>query len=286
MTPRADAVPWTSAPVAAIDLEMTGLDVERDRIVEVAIVQAEGEVVGSTWSTLVRAEVPMGRAASKVTGLTDAALVDAPSWASVADEVAQRLAGRVVLGHRVAADVAFLDAAERRRGRDPWALSTVDTHAWAARWLALRSHRLAEVSAALALDVAPAHRALSDAVATHACWAALAAWRDPSGVLSIDALRERWHDDDPAGPRRAALWRTVLEAAHRGERVRLVYVGRDAEDRVVRTTRDVTLRASQGDQVVGFCHLRGEERKFRRSRIEAVASLTPASVTAETRLIG
>ncbi|MFM2161490.1 MAG: hypothetical protein RLZZ383_1002 [Pseudomonadota bacterium] len=286
MSSSASTVAWPSAPVAAIDLEMTGLDVDGDRIVEVAVVQAVGPDVVSTWSTLVRADRPMGKAAARVTGLNDAALVDAPCWDEVADAVADRLAGHVVLGHRVGADLAFLAAAETRRGRTPWSLDAVDTHAWAARWLALRSHRLADVCAAFGLDVTPSHRALADAVATHACWVALARWRDPRGEASIEALRALWASEDPAGPLRAEVWRRALDAARRGDRVELVYVGRDADDRVVRTRREVTLRASQGDQVVGFCHLRGEERAFRRARIEAVTPLGTERHAADASPIG
>lgn len=286
MSLPASALAWVQAPVAAIDLEMTGLDAEADRIVEVAVVEAVGAQVTSTWSTLVRPDRPMGKSAARVTGLTDAALIDAPTWDEVADEVGRRIAGRVVLGHRVGSDLAFLAAAETRRGRAPWPLDAVDTHAWASRWLALRSHRLADVCAAFGLAAVPSHRALADAVATHACWVALAGWRDADGTASVDALRAAWASDDPSGPHRTALWRRALDAARLGERVRLVYVGRDGDDRVVRTTREVTLRASQGDQVVGFCHLRGEERAFRRARIEALVPVDPSADAAGSPQIG
>jgi DNA polymerase III epsilon subunit-like protein len=43
-------LPARKAPIAVLDLEMTGLDIDQDRVVEVAVVRGDGrQVIGEPW---------------------------------------------------------------------------------------------------------------------------------------------------------------------------------------------------------------------------------------------
>ena len=52
--PSLDAAALDTVPVAVIDLEMTGLDPEHDRIIEIGVVRAIGGAVERVYETLVR----------------------------------------------------------------------------------------------------------------------------------------------------------------------------------------------------------------------------------------
>src|SRR5579872_4922864 len=56
-------LPVEATPLAFVDLEMTGLDVERDRVVEVCIERVVGGVVQSHVTTLVQPGARAGGAA-------------------------------------------------------------------------------------------------------------------------------------------------------------------------------------------------------------------------------
>jgi DNA polymerase III epsilon subunit family exonuclease len=107
--------PLASGHFAVVDVETTGLDPGEDRIIEVAVVttDARGRVTDE-WSTL----VDPGRDAgpTDVHGITDADLVGADDFAAVAQELAHRLDGTVLVAHNLAFDSAFLAHEQRRIG--------------------------------------------------------------------------------------------------------------------------------------------------------------------------
>ena len=102
-------------PLAFIDLETTGVSVEHDRIVELAVVKVlpGGDVV--RLSSLVHPGMSVPRGASDVHGLTDEHLADAPRFASLAAEVARFLDGCDIGGFNVGKFDLRLLAAELGR---------------------------------------------------------------------------------------------------------------------------------------------------------------------------
>ena len=95
---------------AVIDVETTGIDASRHRIIEVAVLTCDwtGKVL-ERFETLVR---PEGDAA----GGRAEMLEDAPAFTDIAGEVVTRLANHVVAGHNVSFDLRFLDAELARLG--------------------------------------------------------------------------------------------------------------------------------------------------------------------------
>jgi DNA polymerase III epsilon subunit-like protein len=96
-------------PVVVIDLETTGLDPREDRIVEIAMLSSDG-----TLDTLVRPEP--GRTFDGPHDLSPHAVRAAPAFSDIVDLVWRALAGRLIVGHNVAFDIAFLEAEFRRWG--------------------------------------------------------------------------------------------------------------------------------------------------------------------------
>jgi DNA polymerase-3 subunit epsilon len=164
--------PLAQAPLAFLDLEMTGLDAQAHHICELAVRRVRGGVVEGELNSLVR---PASRVegSTRIHGLTDDALAAAPPLAALAAHVAALLDGAVLVGHGLAADIAFLRAAAARGELAAPPAFALDTLVLARRALCLPSYRLGALATSLALP-APTHRALGDVTTTVALFARLA----------------------------------------------------------------------------------------------------------------
>ena len=152
--------------LAFVDIETTGGPAQRESITEIGIVQVdEGGV--REWSTLVRPEARIPDYIQRLTGIDDAMVADAPRFADIADEVFDRLDGRLFIAHNARFDHGHLRAAFRRAGLDirPQVLCTVKL---SRRLFAdHRRHSLDHLIERQGLVVADRHRALGDA---HLLW--------------------------------------------------------------------------------------------------------------------
>ena len=167
--------PWDEVDCWALDLEMSGLDPRRDRILAVGMVPIRDRAVrvGERFGRLVRPDGPFGTAGIAAHHLMPSQLAGASELAGVLDEIDCRLEGAVLVVHAAAVDLPFLRRAHERGGR-PWPdPPVVDTLALLRRH---ERHRLAAeetVPAGLAAGRArvglpshDVHDAVADAVAT------------------------------------------------------------------------------------------------------------------------
>ena len=78
-------------PLAVIDLETTGIDLATDKIIEIAIVKLmpDGTIVKKR--KLVNPQKPIPASSTKVHGITDEMVKDAPTFKQVANEIKQFL---------------------------------------------------------------------------------------------------------------------------------------------------------------------------------------------------
>ncbi len=159
MTPARHYLP---GGLAFVDIETTGGPAQRESITEIGIVQVDEDGVRE-WSTLVRPESRIPDYIQRLTGIDDDMVADAPRFADIADEVFDRLDGRLFVAHNARFDHGHLRAALRRAGLDmrPQVLCTVKL----SRRLFPdhRRHSLDHLIERHGLAVADRHRALGDA---------------------------------------------------------------------------------------------------------------------------
>lgn len=86
-------------PLAFFDLETTGLDVEKDRIVEIAICKVHPDGRREIFTTLVNPEIPIPEAASNVHGITNEKVADSPIWKEVGPVIFDTLKGCDIGGY-------------------------------------------------------------------------------------------------------------------------------------------------------------------------------------------
>ena len=181
-------LPVAEAPLAFVDLEMTGLDAAHDRVVEVCIDRVVGGLRHAFVNTLVHPGERLGGAAH-VHGPPCRCARRGPPFALVADEVLAALSGAVLVAHAAVWDVRFLEAEVQRPRQDP-------RHPPLARYprsvppaFVFHSHALDSLCREFGIDRGQAHRAESDVRALRAvfdrCVAALA----PSSVRDLWDVR-------------------------------------------------------------------------------------------------
>src|SRR5690349_14260747 len=99
--------------LAFVDLETTGTRAARDRVTEIGIVRvdaANGDGVPrvTEWSSLVNPGIGIPAAIVALTGITQAMLAQAPTFASLSREIAALLSGCLFVAHNARFDYGFL----------------------------------------------------------------------------------------------------------------------------------------------------------------------------------
>lgn len=103
--------------LAFFDLEATGTDPQRDRIVQVAVVRLSPKGERTRWSSLVNPECPIPPESTAVHKITDAMVAKAPRFRDVAPQVLERLADADLGGFGAARyDLPLLSAELQRAG--------------------------------------------------------------------------------------------------------------------------------------------------------------------------
>lgn len=91
-----------------IDLETTGLSAKEDKIIEIgAIKYADGRMTGRL-ETFVNPGIRIPERITKVTGITDDMVKDAPYIEEVIDKLLSFTKGQVIIGHNIMFDYAFI----------------------------------------------------------------------------------------------------------------------------------------------------------------------------------
>jgi DNA polymerase-3 subunit epsilon len=183
-------LPLDQAPLAFVDLEMTGLDPAKDRVVELCVERVRGGVVEKRMYTLVRPEgttEAVGNA--HVHGIVSEALKDAPPFEAIADEVAATFDGAILVAHGASWDVAFLEAEMARAGKPMPLPFYIDTLNLSRRTFGLKKHSLDSLREHFGLDRSRAHRADSDVAALRHVWEKCVETLEPKTARDVWEVR-------------------------------------------------------------------------------------------------
>lgn len=204
-----DRMPLDEVRLLAVDMETTGLDPRRDRVLSVGFVPVDGDriVLGGAGSTLVRPpprdrdddDEGVGQSAT-VHGLTDDVVAVGSDPAKVLDMVFAALDGRVLLAHFSRIEIDFLGALCRSVYGTRAPLPAVDTLELHLRVLAGEQGRASTVPGhdelrlwaareRYGLPAASAHDALGDALACAELYLAQVAELSERGVRTLGDVR-------------------------------------------------------------------------------------------------
>jgi DNA polymerase-3 subunit epsilon len=158
-------VPWPAAypeGYAVVDVETTGLGRD-DRIVSAAVYRLDAQgTVEDHWYSTVNPQRDPGPV--WIHGLTSEQLADAPLFKEIANELAERLAGRVLVAHNAAFDWSMLAREYARADHHPPVEQRLCTIVLSKELrLPLPNYKLESLAAHYGVVQQRAHHALDDA---------------------------------------------------------------------------------------------------------------------------
>ena len=211
-----------SAGFVALDVETTGLDPARDRVIEVALVPflpdgQGGFSVGEPWVSLINPQVDIPPKITELTGITALDLQGAPDPWSVFCELAERIGDKPVVAHNAFFDLAFIRYEGFRTPveNDPrlkFNPPLVDTLALSRAMIPeLSNHKLNTVAAHLGVGQDRHHRADDDA---RVCGEIFARLFQRSGAASLSDLNTKLGhlSDDEVREHRRSVYHVILLA--------------------------------------------------------------------------
>ena len=177
----------------ALDLETTGVEPEKDEIIEIGAVQFRGDEVLGTFQTMVNPRRAIPEFVRQLTGITQREVDAAPPLSAVAGDLAAFLGRYPIVGHSIGFDLAFLS-----RAGLPLPNPRHDTMELASVLFPnAKGYALTALADMVGITYGRAHRAVEDARMSQALYVALlrrALKESPDllGPMRVVAERSPW----------------------------------------------------------------------------------------------
>lgn len=262
-------LPLDLVPLVFLDTETTGLTPRfGDRLLEIALVRFRGGVMENFYTTLVNPERSISPGASRVHGIFDRDVRDAPLFRDVAKEIRAEMENTVLVAHNAPFDLGFVANEFRLARVNSPANLAVDTLALLRRNFRFRSNSLSNVASAIGIQRDTAHRALADVLTTHQVFEFIVGELKPAtlaDLLHLQGGTVPWADtsvreDLPLPP--------ALEEALKSRRKLFLRYVDEFGGKSERWVSVMDVRAQKEYIYVrAFCHLRDAERSFRLDRV-------------------
>lgn len=149
----------------ALDLETTGLDPKRDKILEIGAARVrDGEILES-WQTFVDNRMPVSEFITNLTGITEEMVTGAPSAAAAVEKFLEFCGDAPILGHNILFDYSFIKKAAVNMGKE-FERKGIDTCRIAKKFMVEpKSKSLESLCQHYGIEREHCHRAYDDAVA-------------------------------------------------------------------------------------------------------------------------
>jgi DNA polymerase III subunit epsilon len=151
---------------AIIDVETTGGAAKHERITEIAIVIHDGEKVIDSFTSLVNPERTIPWNITRITGITDAMVADAPKFYEIAKKVVEITENAIFVAHNVKFDYEFIREEFHRLGYS-YSRKRLCTVVMSRKMFpGLKSYSLSSLKLHFGIFAERSHRALDDTLAT------------------------------------------------------------------------------------------------------------------------
>ena len=148
--------------IVALDIETTGLDPQKDAIIEIGAVRFNEHRLEGEWTSLINPGCRIPPFITQLTGITDQMVLRSPSIRDALPDLEAFVGKTPVLGHSIRFDLGFLRRLKILRDND-----TLDTYEMASVLLPNAGrYNLGALAQALGVPYPATHRALDDARAT------------------------------------------------------------------------------------------------------------------------
>ena len=163
----------------AVDIETTGLNKNKDRVIEIAAVKFIDGNMTEDFSTFINPLMPIPHKISQLTGITDEDVCNAVTFDKIMADFLEFIGRLAICGHNVEFDISFLNAEIKRHGGTEITNWNLDTLSLSRTILELEEgYALSKVARHLNISLEDAHRALNDAKA--------------SGLIAVNLIPKLW----------------------------------------------------------------------------------------------
>ncbi len=151
---------------AIIDIETTGLSPKKEKITEIAIYVYDGEKVVDEFVSLINPERPVPYYITRLTGITNEMLTNAPKFYEVAKKIIEITENRIFIAHNVNFDYNFIKEEFAQLGYE-FKRNKLCTVKLSKKIIpGKKSYSLGKLTAELGISINGRHRAAGDAYAT------------------------------------------------------------------------------------------------------------------------
>ena len=166
---RIEKLQWIVDPnrlYVVLDVETTGGKAGTDRITEIGALKVQAGEVIETFSTLINPQRHIPSFISRLTGISNSMVADAPTFAAIAEKLSAFLQGAVFVAHNAKFDYGFIRS-EFARCELPFDMPQLCTVVNMRRYYpGLKSYSLGNLCQQFEIPLTNHHRALADATAT------------------------------------------------------------------------------------------------------------------------
>ncbi len=151
-----------------IDVETTGLEYQRDDIIEIAAIRIVNHQLSDQISMLIRVDREIPPEISHMTGITDKMVrQEGVSLWEAMEKFRDFIGSSPIVSHNISFDRAFISEASMRLGEPPLRNICKDTLALAKRRIDdIRDYKLETIAEYYHIEVTQKHRALADCITT------------------------------------------------------------------------------------------------------------------------
>jgi len=151
----------------AFDVETTGIDPKKDRIIEIGAVRFIKGEPEEEFSTFINPELSIPEYITNLTGISDKDVINAPLFSQISEKLLNFIGDLPLCGHQIDFDISFLNEELKRISLPELFIQQIDT-ALLSRIVNLNTSRytLSHIAKIVGIDIKNAHRALDDARAS------------------------------------------------------------------------------------------------------------------------
>lgn len=147
-----------------LDVETTGLDFRREKIIEVAVVKLVNGEITDTYESLVNPMQHIRSSSINIHGITEEMILEAPTIEEVLPQLLDFIEDKPIIGHNVIFDYTFINHASLSVYGKELMNRRIDTlHMFKEAFPEEHSHGLAALLKRFDVDALGQHRAMADA---------------------------------------------------------------------------------------------------------------------------
>ncbi|MBX7151577.1 GIY-YIG nuclease family protein [bacterium] len=155
-----------NAPFSVVDVETTGNSHSIGHIIEIAIVRVENRAIVDQFQSFIRPPIPVPSFITKLTGISDTDLAEAPVFADIQATIAGKLQKSFFVAHNVSFDYSYIKTEFERIGRRFFMDRFCTVKLGRKLYPGHRLYNLDALAERFEITANGRHRALSDALIT------------------------------------------------------------------------------------------------------------------------